>query len=186
MILLKNRNGDIKQFNNISQIGMGFADWINIADTEEGNNYLLNEAKNQKIIQLKKNRDEANLLPFTSHKAIEVIIDATDNISYGSEVFFIFNSKSTNNPATEPSSLLFKIIISSLTNPNFELIYSCNIISNNSTRKGYVALNHVVAKSISSHAEERNISNIRQCNNIEEIITNCTSIEELDQIDITF
>jgi len=59
MILLKNKNGDIKEFNNIIQIGMGFADWIDITNTEEGKVYLLQKAKQSKFAEIKTKRDEA-------------------------------------------------------------------------------------------------------------------------------
>jgi len=52
MILLKNKNGNIKEFNSISEIGVGFADWVNISDTGEGEIYLLQKAKNNKIAEL--------------------------------------------------------------------------------------------------------------------------------------
>ena len=64
MILLKNKNGDVQEFNNISEIGMGFADWANITDTEEGKIYLLQKAKNEKINELNEfhNSDETREL----------------------------------------------------------------------------------------------------------------------------
>jgi hypothetical protein len=52
MILLKNKNGDVKEFNNISEIGMGFVDWIDITDTEEAKIYLLQKTKDNKLAQL--------------------------------------------------------------------------------------------------------------------------------------
>jgi hypothetical protein len=52
MILLKNKNGDVKEFNNISEIGMGFANWINISDTDEAKSYLLQKAITAKLAEL--------------------------------------------------------------------------------------------------------------------------------------
>jgi anthranilate/para-aminobenzoate synthase component I len=68
MILLKNKNGDIREFNNISEIGMGFADWINITDTEEGKVYLLQKTKDKKINELNEfhNSDETRELTVKS------------------------------------------------------------------------------------------------------------------------
>ncbi len=68
MILLKNKNGDVQEFNNISEIGMGFADWINITDTEEGKNYLLQKTKDKKINELNEfhNSDETRELTVKS------------------------------------------------------------------------------------------------------------------------
>jgi hypothetical protein len=68
MILLKNKNGDVKEFNSISEIGMGFADWINISDTEEGKVYLLQKVKDNKIAELNNyyNSDECWLFRLKS------------------------------------------------------------------------------------------------------------------------
>jgi hypothetical protein len=42
----------ISTFNNLSEVGMGFIDWINITDTDEAKNYLLQKAKDEKIAEL--------------------------------------------------------------------------------------------------------------------------------------
>jgi len=65
MILLKNKNGDIKQFNNIFEIGMGFADWIDITNTEEGKVYLLQKAKNEKLNKLNEFHDSDEIRNLT-------------------------------------------------------------------------------------------------------------------------
>lgn len=52
MILLKNKDGNIKKFDNISEIGIGFADWEDITNKPEGVEYLLSQAKTQKINEL--------------------------------------------------------------------------------------------------------------------------------------
>ena len=63
MILLKNKDGNIKKFDNISEIGMGFADWENITNKPEGVEYLLTQAKAQKINELKANFEIASKKP---------------------------------------------------------------------------------------------------------------------------
>jgi hypothetical protein len=42
----------ISIFNNLSEIGMGFVDWINITDTDEAKVYLLQKAKDEKLGKL--------------------------------------------------------------------------------------------------------------------------------------
>jgi hypothetical protein len=65
MILLKNnKDGNIKKFDNISEIGMGFADWEDITNKPEGLEYLLSQAKAQKINELKANFDVASKRPY--------------------------------------------------------------------------------------------------------------------------
>lgn len=52
MILLKNKDGNIKKFDNISEIGMGFDGWEDITNKPEGLEYLLSQAKSEKINEL--------------------------------------------------------------------------------------------------------------------------------------
>ena len=56
---------EIKQFANDEQLGSFFDDWINITNTEEGKNYLLQKAKEAKIAQLKANLDNESKKPFS-------------------------------------------------------------------------------------------------------------------------
>lgn len=63
MILLKNKDGNIKKFDNISEIGMGFVDWQDITNKPEGIEYLLNQAKAQKINEIGNAKEEALYAP---------------------------------------------------------------------------------------------------------------------------
>jgi hypothetical protein len=104
MILLKNKNGDVKEFNNISEIGMGFADWINITDTEEGKNYLLQKAKDTKLTQLEAFILSKKTEKYTSHTAPEII----DGSKIGAEVKFYWHVDSIPNSNLTPESVLNK------------------------------------------------------------------------------
>jgi len=58
MILLKNnKDGNIKKFDNISEYGISFADWEDITNKPEGVEYLLSQAKAQKINELNNYHD---------------------------------------------------------------------------------------------------------------------------------
>jgi hypothetical protein len=53
MFIFQNpKNNEISIFSDLSQVGMGFANWINITDTEEAESYLLSNAKQAKIAEL--------------------------------------------------------------------------------------------------------------------------------------
>ena len=78
MILLKNKDGNIKKFDNISEIGMGFADWEDITNKPEGVEYLLSQAKAQKINQLKANFEIASKKPFWLNNVKQ--IDKTNKV----------------------------------------------------------------------------------------------------------
>ena len=64
MKILK-KGTEIKQFTDNEQLGSFFDDWINITNTEEGKNYLLQKAKEAKIAQLKVNLDIEARKPFS-------------------------------------------------------------------------------------------------------------------------
>jgi hypothetical protein len=102
MILLKNKNGDIKEFNDISEIGMGFADWINITDINEGKIYLLQKAKNENLAKLEAYILARKTEPFTSHLAPEII----DGARIGPDVKFYWYVDSIPNSNLTPESVL--------------------------------------------------------------------------------
>lgn len=157
----------------------------------------LEKAKNSKIAQLKINREQENLKDYIV-QAAELILQEDNTFSEGSQVDFLFVSKSTGNPATEPNNIITSTILNSLVNPAFFLPYSCRIITsfvqNNgistntpaTTKKGYIKLNAAVATSISNHATLRNTNNIRITNQKEQEIQEATTLAEVEAIDITF
>jgi hypothetical protein len=166
--------------------GIYFDSWETPSQSEI-DAYKLQEAKTSKIAQLKINRDNANIADMVSHQGFEIIqtnkgsFQTTENL-----VYFRFKIASTNNPASEPNSVCFGVIFNSYNNPLYQLRYSCTIIDENSTRKGYVAIDKVLASSIMSHAIIRNTNNISLCNQIEKQINSCTTLEEVEAINIEF
>lgn len=141
----------------------------------------LENEKKLKISQLNKNRDEYLLRDHTSHQAIELIDDEGDFIE-GEEVFFAFRCKSTNNPATEPNTILLE---ASQDQMGF-IRYSCEIIEGQNRRKGYIKLDHQTAISLKSHLKVRNENTIYLANLKEIEINNASTIEELESININF
>ena len=69
MFIFQNpKNKEIATFNNLSEVGMGFIDWINITDTDQAKIYLLEKSKSQKINELNEfhNSDETRELTVKS------------------------------------------------------------------------------------------------------------------------
>lgn len=165
--------------------GSFFDDWIELSESEILA-YELQEAKTAKIIQLNINRDAANLTPTSDTKAREVIAQSGESDELGNEFYFLFRVTNTNNPASNPATILNTAIRKGAGNPNYYLRYSGIIIDGDTTRKGYVAITGEIANSLSDHLELRNLANIDYANNIESEINACTTIEELNSINIEF
>lgn len=174
----------IVSFQNEASIGAGFANWITLSESEILA-YELQEAKTTKITQLNLNRDAANIAPMEDTKAMEVIVEDGEDDKFGNEVYFLFRTVNTNNPATSPSTIISTAIRKGI-NPDYYLRYSCAIIDGGIIRKGYVALTGDIASEISDHAEMRNTENIREANRIEDQINACTTLEEVEAININF
>jgi hypothetical protein len=204
MILLKNKNGDVQEFNNISEIGMGFADWINITDTEEGKNYLLQKAKDNKLAQL-----EAFILvkkteKYTSHLAPEII----DGSRIGDEVKFYWHVDSIPNSNLTPESVLNKctmdyvscINLAKKTGTDYAsektaynncvkqkiVPYPTTIIKKDAEGKDKEQAGVVnifpVAFSIADHIQNREINNNKLLKIKEIQINACKSVEEVEAI----
>lgn len=146
--------------------------------------YSLQDVKDKKKAEIKALRNLENIKPMTSHQARELIEQQDGSFIEGSNKYFVFNTAPTGNPATEPSAICFSIILKNLTNPTYKLRYSCTIIEGENTRKGYVAIDAALASSIMSHAETRNSNNIHLCNIKENLISACTTIEEVEAVDV--
>jgi hypothetical protein len=147
-------------------------------------NIELTEVKQIKIKQLKNNRDIRLLKSMTCVKAFEVLFDEFGlDIITENEVFFEFKVTSTGQPATEPNSLLLNCI---LKNNEDYIRYSCIIIEVDNKRKGYVKLDAIVAKNLINHIETRNTNYIKLANDLENQINQCSTIEEVENIDIDF
>jgi hypothetical protein len=156
----------------------------------------LSEAKASKIYQLKINRDNANLADMISHQGEEVLVnrDLIDTKT-GEEVFFAFTTKETRNPATNPYTILSDTIAQGSLHDNYYLRYSCKIIEGETARKGYIALDKLLATSLLDHARLRNTNNIGRANQLEddinaiEITKDITcqeAIKLINDIDIIF
>ena len=148
---------------------------------EDHDNAPLEQLKEEKISQLKRNRDDSLEAPMDSIKAFEY---GTDN-----EVYFEFRTKSTGNSLTEPATIIFR----ALSYPSVK--YSCNIIEGESKRSGYVEITKDVAENLSSHLQLRAIVNIQHTNDLEEEINSINlndfdsledAIEEINNINIEF
>ena len=203
MIYLKEPITDnIVKFENEDQIGAGFSDW-EVLTQDEANDYELSQAKLDKIAQLKKNRDIANIAPMVSHQAKEMIFDEVEDdfIVTNNNVYFKFKLDPTGFSQTESTTICIAVIMTGAVNPAYYLRYSCEIIEGENLRKGYVAITPQVAGSIMTHGSNRITENTSICNDIEsqinaiEIIENEDpeiavtyeeALEALNKIDITF
>jgi hypothetical protein len=159
-------------------------EWENKLQPSESQ--LFQSAKTAKISQLNINRDAASLTPTSDIKAREVIVIDGESDELGNEFYFLFRVTNTNNPASNPAIILNTAIRKGADNPNYYLRYSGIIIDGDTTRKGYVAITGGIANSLSDHLELRNLANIDYANNIEKEINACTTIEELNSINIEF
>jgi hypothetical protein len=154
MILLKNKNGDVQEFNNISEIGMGFADWIDISNTEEGKIYLLQKAKDDKIAEL--------------------------NNYYNSDECWLFRLKSTNLKASLTKTADFFAKVLPAIDSSFPVYFETDdkkIISTNLTAEKAKKINAKIQLEISIYIKKLRIET-------ELKINNCESAEEIALIDV--
>jgi hypothetical protein len=146
---------------------------------------LLQEAKTAKITQLKLNRDTHNLSPMVAVQANEITFDKSGfDVITDKKVYFRFLVTPTNQPGSEPTFIILSQ--SQAKNPDSYRRYSCAIIEENLVREGYVAINKAVALTLDEHIAERYTNAIKYTNDIEDKINACTTIEEVNAINITF
>lgn len=164
--------------------GSFFDDWIELTESEILA-YKLQEAKTAKIIQLKANRNTytAKSMDFTQAKEITFDEFGLDVISK-KDFYFKFNVNAAGQPALEPDT----IILSAQIEPDDTTYtrYSCSIIDGEITRKGYIMLNKTVATTLQKHIKLRASNAIKKSNEIEVLINACTTVEELNAINIDF
>jgi hypothetical protein len=79
----------ISTFNNLSEVGMGFIDWVNITDTEEGKIYLLQKAKNEKLAKLNDFHASEEVKIFT----IKLANGATTKISVDADTRYLLDEQ---------------------------------------------------------------------------------------------
>lgn len=206
MILLKNKDGNIKKFDNISEIGMGFADWQDITNKLEGVEYLLLKAKEAKLAQLKMNLDNESKKPFSLIGVKQ--IDKDGKVIGTVNAFYNIQDA---NSLTDSANIIFagsimKIqaflkLFSVAIGKDFEAIKAqVNALSDNPATvsianipyttkddKGNeirVLLSFQKIEEIFAHIFTRIATKTNLFNIIEEKIKKATSIEELEKIDI--
>lgn len=136
---------------------------------------VLAEAKLAKITQLKINRNAALEKTWVTSMAYE----------WGKEeepkVYFEFSTKSTGIVLTEPHTIIFGALLSSE-----PIKYSCKIIEGENKREGYIILNQEIAGRLFSHLRFDGTNYVGYANEKEVEINACTTIEEIEEIDINF
>ena len=154
MILLKNKNGDIKEFHNISEIGMGFADWVDFTNTEEAKIYLLQKAKDEKLAEL--------------------------NNYYNSDECWLFRLKSTTLKASLTKTADFFAKVLPAIDSSFPVYFETDdkkIISTNLTAEKAKKINAKIQLEISIYIKKLRIET-------ELKINNCKSEKEIALIDV--
>jgi len=190
MIIFKKRiNGTIDKFINNLFVGnfypnddsnensTQYEQWLldgNIAEYSDLED--LAEAKLAKITQLKATRNVALGKPYAACKAYEWDKPEIEE----NKVYFEFSVEATGVQLTEPNTIIFGASLGSI------IKYSCTIIENEDRREGYVILDQGVAQNISSHLADRGTTYVAYANDKEAEINACTTIEELEAINITF
>jgi hypothetical protein len=189
----------ISTFNNLSEVGMGFIDWINITDTEEGKNYLLKEAKDKKLAQLEAFILSKKTEKYTSHFAPEII----DGFKIGAEVKFYWHVDSIPNSNLTPESVLNKctmdyvscINLAKKTGTDYAseksiyencikqkiVPYPTTIIKDGKEQAGVVNI-LPVAFSIADHIQNREINNNKLLKLKQLEINACKTVEEVESI----
>ena len=174
------KNPTTNQIIELDVFGEEFSNWLVPTDVE-----LLQEAKTAKITQLKANRNIHTSKSMDFTKAKEITSNEFDlDVISDKDFYFKFVVTAAGQPALEPST----IILNAKTESD-DLVYtrySCIIIDGENTRKGYIMLNKPVAITLQTHIKKRASDAIKIANNIEAKINACTTIEEVNAINITF
>jgi hypothetical protein len=146
---------------------------------------LLQQAKDVKLAELKTKLNADLINPNGSHKAEELLVDELQQeIPTNKQVYFLFKTKATGIPVTEPDTLLGSIINDD--NPNYYLPYFCTIVEGDVNREGFVKITKAVAKSIRSHMTVRATAAVSYLSQIKSSIMKATTIEEVNAIKIQF
>jgi hypothetical protein len=169
---------EIEKFKSSLEVGISILNYYEISDLTEEE---LKQSKNYKIKQLKENRDEANIKLLDSQKAPEVVDNGDGSFTTSTDLkYFSFRTERTSTPLTSPSN----IINSALRGNNIR--YSCSINEGKQKRKGYVEIDSNIAQSLEQHLMVRAQSNIAFANLKEDEINTCSTVEEVEAIDINF
>lgn len=197
---------EIKEFADDEQLGSFFDDWINITNTEEGKNFLLQKAKEAKLAQLKVNLDNESKKPFSLIGVKQ--IDKDGKVIGTVNAFYNIQDA---NSLTDSANIIFagsimKIqaflkLFSVAIGKDFDAIKAqVNALSDNPATvsianipyttkddKGNeirVLLSFQKIEEIFAHIFTRVATKTNLFNIIEEKIKKATSIEELEKIDI--
>jgi hypothetical protein len=140
---------------------------------------LLQEAKDIKISQLKSNRNNANLKPMSAVANEITHINGVFNET-ANQVSFMFDTVSSEQPATEPNTIILGVLLGSIKNSDFMIRYSCKINEGQEVRKGYVLLNESATSNIQAHLINRNENNISFTNDAEDEINAINTTDDID------
>jgi hypothetical protein len=200
MIFLKDPiTKQIIQFGSMAQIGAGYATWMNITDTDEAKDYLLQKAKDNKLAQLEAFILSKKTEKYTSHIAPEII----DGSKIGAEVKFFWHVDSIPNSNLTPESVLNKCTMDYVscndlarkTGTDYAsektaynncvkqkiVPYSTTIIKDGKEQAGVVNI-LPVAFSIADHIQNREINNNKLLKLKQLEINNCKTVEEIEAI----
>ena len=154
--------------------GAFFDAWVELTQ-EEIDVYKLEQAKLAKIAKLKANRNAALEKTWIASTAHEWEKEQEP------KVFFEFSVKSTGIVLTEPHTIVFGALLSVV-----PIKYSCKIIEGENRREGYIVLNQEVAGKLSNHLRDDGTIYVTYANDLEAEINACTTIEEVESININF
>lgn len=212
MFIFQNpKNKEITIFNNLSEIGMGFIDWVNITNTDEANKFLLEKAKLNKINELNSFILAEKTKPYTTFTAPELtpsIVNGKTQFKQGEPVSFIWYVDAIPNSKLTPESILNKcnldmtscikasildvksIDLASLranlaTCLNTKIIpYTTTITKNGVQSTGMVNV-FPIAESLANHIQQREVnSNVLNGIYLEKI-NNCKTVPEVEAIKFT-
>ena len=171
---------DVAQANDFFSLSKNIRDLNDEATQEEADLFILNEAKKSKIEQIKANRDEAQLKPVTnpSLSTAPLLLGFGQGLA-GEDVNFSFDTKPTGNGLTDPSTILSELMIEDSTTD-----YASERLDTN--EDCYVRINKIIAKQIKDHLKVRIVANIGHARDLVNQVESCTTIEEVNNIDITF
>jgi hypothetical protein len=144
--------------------------------TDKSDEDFLAKKKNEKIAQLKANRNAALEKPYSACKAYEWGEPEIEE----NKVYFEFSVEATGIQLTEPNTIIFGASLGSI------IKYSCTIIEGEDRREGYIILDQTVAQNISSHLADHGTQYVAYANEKEVEINACTTLEELNAININF
>lgn len=212
MILLQNTiSKEIKTFENIQEVGATFSNWIDITNKPEAVEYLLAQAKAQKINELNSFILAEKTKPYTTFTAPELvpsIVNGKTQFKQGEPVSFIWYVDAIPNSKLTPESILNKcnldmtsciktsildvksIDLASL-RANLATCLSTKIIpyTTTITKNGVQSTGMVnvfpIAESLANHIQQREVnSNVLNGIYLEKI-NNCNTVSEVEAITFT-